>query len=204
MVVPFWTPITPLTGSLLHADPQAAANSNPTAALTGCLPFARTQARGFIYPTRRHSADEYHPRASRRRPLEPATRSAHAVEPPRLKGLGRALTSKLEFSSSKRSRKRAADHEDRRRQWERPTLTKKTPSHFFPPACKPAEENGGRHQRSPMDSDTVFKIGFVRKPMTVFSPVLISATNVIPGWIWIFSPLRLGRMVLMSTSRLIR
>ncbi len=22
MVVPFWTPITPLTGSLLHADPQ--------------------------------------------------------------------------------------------------------------------------------------------------------------------------------------
>jgi hypothetical protein len=23
MVVPFWTPITPLTGSLLHADPHA-------------------------------------------------------------------------------------------------------------------------------------------------------------------------------------
>jgi hypothetical protein len=23
MVVPFWTPITPLTGSLLHADPQS-------------------------------------------------------------------------------------------------------------------------------------------------------------------------------------
>ena len=27
MVVPFWTPITPLTGSLLHADPQAEARS---------------------------------------------------------------------------------------------------------------------------------------------------------------------------------
>ncbi len=31
------------------------------------------------------------------------------------------------------------------------------------------------------DSDTVFKIGFVRYLKTVFSPVLISAVRVIPG-----------------------
>ena len=35
MVVPFWTPITPLKGSLLHADPQPTTTSSTIAASHG-------------------------------------------------------------------------------------------------------------------------------------------------------------------------
>jgi hypothetical protein len=43
MVVPFWTPITPLTGSLLHADPQ------PGAPWALCITPRRSDGKQFLY-----------------------------------------------------------------------------------------------------------------------------------------------------------